>query len=88
MEPQVLINKIKERFELTTDTQVANLLGATRQQIADWRNGHRPMPLTAQLKAADHLGYAWARKAILFLAPELISKDNLRTKKRVNNETE
>ena len=85
MTPRELIDALKDRFRCDSDAQAGALIGASRQQVNDWVTGHRPMPLTSKLKAADKLNYGWVRDAILFLAPELIQKDNERAKRRVNS---
>ncbi len=87
MDTLSLIDSLKERFNLATDKEAAELLCVDPKQLNHWRTGFRPMPLAAKIRAADKLGYAWARDAMLFLAPDLIEKDNERAKKRVSKKT-
>lgn len=66
-----LLNSLKKHFDMANDYQLCDLLGMSRSQISAVRAKSNPRPLTSaqRVMAYDHLGYAWAREAMLALFP-------------------
>ena len=67
-----LLDALKEQFDLANDCQLCDMLAMSPTQISHIRAVINPRPLTLMQKlvAYDHLGYAWAREALLNLVPD------------------
>lgn len=79
-----LLDKVKERFGIKDDKGLGEWIGLQRSSISEIRKGHRNLPLKQKVECYDHLGYAWARDAILEMFPgetqeTLRKKDNERS---------
>lgn len=74
-----LLDALKEQFDLTLDYELCEFLDMSRTQISQVRTKLNPRSLTIaqRIVAYDHLGYAWARQAMLDLFPDPI-KEKLR----------
>ena len=75
-----LLDALKKHFDLANDYQLCKWLDMSRSQISAIRAKTNPRALTSaqRIMAYDHLGYAWAREAMLALFPPAL-KDKLRT---------
>lgn len=79
------LEELKQRRSLN-DSQVAKLLGITRQFLFDVKSGKAKPSAKLLFRLYDALGYAWTRDAILeLLLPDEIAesirqKDNARSK--------
>lgn len=96
-----LMDRVKEKFDLKSDRELAEMIGAHKSVLSEIRSyakgvasGTPPegkaRALTAlqRLRAFDHLGYAWARDALMAAFPDavreaLVKSDNERTKAHV-----
>ena len=83
-----LLDALKKHYDLKLDSGLCSWLGMSPTQISQVRSKTSPRALTTKQRviAYDHLGYAWAREAMLDLFPEHISQklremDNSKTKK-------
>jgi hypothetical protein len=65
-----LLDAFKTKFGIETDADLAYVFDVTRPQVADWRAGHRPIPMLIKWRLLDHLGYAWVRDAVLHFVAE------------------
>ena len=88
-----LLDALKKQFDLELDYQLGDLLNMSQTQISQVRAKTNPRPLKAmqRIMAYDHLGYAWAREAIVDLFPEHIghklrAMDIIKTKARASKE--
>ena len=88
-----LLDALKQQFDLEHDHQIGNLLNMSPVQVSQVRSKSNPRPLTTKQRivAYDHLGYAWAREAMLDLFPEHIghkmrAMDISKTKKHSSKE--
>lgn len=84
-----LIDRVKEKFDLPSDKDVAEWLGVSKSILSEIRgyakavpSGQRegrtpPRSLTAlqRLRAFDRLGYAWARDALMTAFPDAVKED-------------
>lgn len=64
---EVLIEKLKDKFSIRSDRQIAIMLGIAPQDFSSWRKGKRPLPLVTKFEAWDKLGYAFTRNAVFNL---------------------
>jgi len=85
-----LLDRFKKKFNIVHDAEVARILGCSRGLLPDIRNPEKPRKLTPlqKLRIYDHLGYAWARNALIALFPEKLAEDmrrwdNERTKRNL-----
>lgn len=69
-EISVLLDRLKKRLDISTDTGLADLLGVKKSFVADVRAGRRKLPIWAKLQVLDKLGYLAARDAILLMTPK------------------
>ena len=90
-----LLDELKKQFDYEMDYQIGDLLGMSPAQISQVRSKTNPRALTTKQRiiAYDHLGYAWAREAMLDLFPEQISlklraMDISKTKRLASKNTE
>ncbi|MBZ0096004.1 MAG: hypothetical protein K8H75_11650 [Sulfuricella sp.] len=79
-----LLDALNVRFSMN-DREVADLLMTKKGIVCDVRGGRRDLTFQQELRAYSHLGYAWARAAMLKLLPDevqenLLELDNARTK--------
>ena len=67
-----LLDAVKAEFDFANDCQLFDLLSMSRTQISGVRakTNPRSMTNTQPILAYNHLGYAWAREAMLALFPE------------------
>ncbi len=83
-----LMDRVKEKFELKSDSGLARMIGAHKSVLSEIRsyaksvaNGNTPegkaRTLTAlqRLRAFNHLGYAWARDALMAAFPEAVREE-------------
>ena len=70
-----VLDALKKQFDYEMDCQIGDLLDMSPTQISQVRSKTNPRALTTKQRilAYDHLGYAWAREAMLDLFPEQIS---------------
>ena len=87
-----LIDRVKEKFNLPSDKDVADWLGVHKSVISEIRTYAKsldnitddrrapPRSLTAlqRLRAFDRLGYAWARDALMTAFPDAVKDDLLK----------
>lgn len=87
-----LIDRVKEKFTLPSDKEVADWLGVHKSVISEIRSYAKavanskgegrtpPRSLTAlqRLRAFDRLGYAWARDALMTAFPDAVKDDLLK----------
>ena len=84
----VLMDRVKEKFNLKHDRELAEMLGANRTVLSEIRsyakavaNGQeqdaKPRALTSlqRLRAFDRLGYAWARDALMMAFPNAVREE-------------
>lgn len=67
-----LIDQFKAVHNVKTNKEVLEILGmrAKSAQVTDWRNGHRPMPLSIKFQLLEHISHPYSREfALLFLDP-------------------
>ena len=84
-----LIDRVREKFTLPSDKEVADWLGVSKSVISEIRSYAKsvvqsreegrgpPRSLTAlqRLRAFDRLGYAWARDALMTAFPDAVKDD-------------
>lgn len=84
-----LIDRVKEKFDLPSDKDVAEWLGVAKSILSEirgyakavpcdqWEGRTPPRSLTAlqRLRAFDRLGYAWARDALMTAFPDAVKED-------------
>jgi hypothetical protein len=63
------LDEVKARYGMESDAELSVFLGFSRQMISHVRAGRSRLPLSAQLKIADKLGYAYTRDFVLSLLP-------------------
>lgn len=87
-----LIDRVREKFTLPSDKDVADWLGVSKSVISEIRSYAKsveqgkvegqtpPRSLTAlqRLRAFDRLGYAWARDALMTAFPDAVKDDLLK----------
>ena len=87
-----LIDRVKEKFNLPSDKDVADWLGVHKSVISEIRSYAKaveqskedgrtpPRSLTAlqRLRAFDRQGYAWARDALMTAFPDAVKDDLLK----------
>ena len=88
-----LLDALKKHYDLKLDSGLCSWLGMSPTQISQVRSKTSPRALTTKQRviAYDHLGYAWAREAMLDLFPEHIghklrAMDISKTKKHSSKE--
>ncbi|WP_126448207.1 hypothetical protein [Sulfuricystis multivorans] len=83
-----LMDRVKEKFGLKSDSELARMIGVHKSVLSEIRscaknvaNGNTPegkaRTLTAlqRLRAFNHLGYAWARDALMAAFPEAVREE-------------
>ena len=93
MEDSELLDQVKAKFGIKDDKDLVKWIGLQRSSISEIRNGHRHLPLKQKVECYDHLGYAWARDAILAMFPDetkekLRQKDNERSVSSLDDNVE
>ena len=99
-----LMDRVKEKFGMKQDRDLAELLGVNKSILSEIRSyaksvatgnapegKHRCLTPLQRLKAFNHLGYAWARDALIAIFPEnlqndLLKIDNERTRAHVEKD--
>jgi hypothetical protein len=84
-----LLDRVKAKFDIKSERQLAEFLDINKTTLSEIRSELNPKgrKLTAlqRLRAFNHLGYAWARDALMAIFPDdwrddLLKSDNERTK--------
>jgi hypothetical protein len=83
MNNQTLLDSFKEKFDLKTDADLCRVFEMTRPQLADWRSGHRPIPILIKWRLIDHLELGGMHLLPLFVDPEQHALDMAADLKRV-----
>ena len=89
-----LLDALKKQFDFALDYELCEFLEMSQTQISQVRSKTNPRPLQTKQRVMiyDHLGYAWARGAIIDLFPEQVghklrAMDILKTKRLASKKT-
>lgn len=70
-----LLEKIRKRGNIQTDTELAEILNVKKQAVSKWITGKSEPSFEAQARMKDLLKYQGARNAILILFPKKIADE-------------
>lgn len=83
-----LIEKLKKKFNFSSDKAVADHLKISKQTMSDYKSGRRDLSIATKVRAWDSLGYAITRDMLLSLLGDegkrIIEIDNKRAAERAN----
>ena len=87
-----IIEKLKKRFNFSSDKAVADHLKISKQNLSDYKSGRRDLSIAAKIRAWDSLGYAITRDMLLSLLGDegkrIIEIDNERAADRAKRAAE
>jgi len=86
-----MIELAKKKAHVTSDAEIARILGIGRAAISEWRNGRNDLGMLTKLRLLDLLAYQGARDMLLALLPddkakEIIELNNEITKRSNTND--
>ncbi len=70
-----LVDEAKRRANVSSDADIARVLGVTRAAISEWRNKRNDLGMLTKLRILDLLAYQGARDMLLALLPKNKSKE-------------
>ena len=93
MNDKALLDQLRKRFQCSTDTELAEVLGISCGHLSYVRNGHRELSTKLRLRALDKLGFGMVRDALLAVTPQKLGDtlrklDNERAKKNAVEDDE
>lgn len=82
------LDDLKTKWDLENDTQLAKVLGISKQAIQQIRTNKTQPSVTTKLIIMDRLGFSNAREILLEVLPESKKKDSYQRVERTDKKTE